>query len=100
MVHGRQSKVPVRQGGFRTGITRACTRARARSRSSYTFQVTVKNVGTAPSPSSASLGNKALVQAMASDYPGWGNGVFLNALAPRTLPTTLDACRPSCVTPS
>jgi hypothetical protein len=48
----------------------------------YTFQVTVKNIGTAASPSSASLGNKALVQAMASDYPGWGNGVFLNALAP------------------
>jgi hypothetical protein len=48
----------------------------------YTFQVTVKNIGTAPSPSSASLGNKALVQAMASDYPGWGNGAFLNALAP------------------
>jgi len=48
----------------------------------YTFQVTVKNQGTAPSPSSASLGNKALVQAMASDYPGWGNGAFLNALAP------------------
>lgn len=48
----------------------------------YTFQVTVKNVGTAASPSSASLGNKALVQAMASDYPGWGNGAFLHALAP------------------
>jgi hypothetical protein len=48
----------------------------------YTFQVTVKNIGAAPSPSSASLGNKALVQAMASDYPGWGNGAFLNALAP------------------
>jgi hypothetical protein len=48
----------------------------------YTFQVTVKNQGGAPSPSSASLGNKALVQAMASDYPGWGNGAFLNALAP------------------
>lgn len=48
----------------------------------YTFQVTVKNVGTAASPSSASLGNKALVQAMAADYPGWGNGAFLNALAP------------------
>ena len=48
----------------------------------YTFQVTVKNQGTAPSPSSASLGNKALVQAMSSDYPGWGNGMFLNALAP------------------
>jgi hypothetical protein len=48
----------------------------------YTFQVTVKNIGAAPSPSSASLGNKALVQAMASDYPGWGNGALLNALAP------------------
>ena len=48
----------------------------------YTFQVTVKNQGLAASPSSAALGNKALVQAMAGDYPGWGNGVFLNALAP------------------
>jgi hypothetical protein len=48
----------------------------------YNFAVTVKNIGTAPSPSSASLGNKALVQVMAQDYPGWGNGVFLNALAP------------------
>jgi len=48
----------------------------------YIFEVTVKNQGTAPSPSSASLGNKALVQAMAQDKAGWGNGVFLNALAP------------------
>ena len=48
----------------------------------YNFSVTVKNQGTAPSPSSASLGNKALVQAMAQDKAGWGNGVFLNALAP------------------
>ena len=48
----------------------------------YIFEVTVKNQGTAPSPSSASLGNKALVQAMSQDKPGWGNGVFLNALAP------------------
>ncbi|HEY3350982.1 MAG TPA: CARDB domain-containing protein [Thermoanaerobaculia bacterium] len=55
----------------------------------YTFQVTVKNQGTAPSPSSASLGNKALVQAMSSDYPGWGNGVFLNALAPGASQTVL-----------
>jgi hypothetical protein len=44
--------------------------------------VTVKNVGTAASPSSASLGNKALVQVMAQDKAGWGNGAFLNALAP------------------
>jgi hypothetical protein len=48
----------------------------------YTFQVTVKNQGNAPSPSSAALGNKALVQAMAQDKPGWGNGALLNALAP------------------
>ncbi|HEY8131442.1 MAG TPA: hypothetical protein VII12_06085 [Thermoanaerobaculia bacterium] len=31
---------------------------------------------------SASLGNKALVQAMAQDKAGWGNGVFINALPP------------------
>jgi hypothetical protein len=48
----------------------------------YIFQANVKNQGTAPSPSSASLGNKALVQAMAQDKAGWGNGVMLNALAP------------------
>lgn len=48
----------------------------------YIFSVTVKNIGTAPSPSSASLGNKALAQVMAQDKAGWGNGVFLNALAP------------------
>src|SRR5437867_1389816 len=48
----------------------------------YIFEVTVKNQGTASSPSSASLGNKALVQAMAQDKAGWGNGVFLNALPP------------------
>lgn len=48
----------------------------------YNFQVTVKNQGTATSPSSAALGNKALVQAMAQDKAGWGNGAMLNALAP------------------
>jgi len=48
----------------------------------YIFSVTVKNIGTAPSPSSAALGNKALVQVMAQDKPGWGNGAMLNALAP------------------
>lgn len=48
----------------------------------YIFTVTVKNIGTAASPSSASLGNKALVQVMAQDKAGWGNGAFLNALAP------------------
>jgi hypothetical protein len=48
----------------------------------YIFEVTVKNQGTAASPSSASLGNKALVQAMAQDKAGWGNGMFLNALPP------------------
>ena len=53
----------------------------------YIFIVTVKNQGTAPSPSSAALGNKALVQAMSLDKPGWGNGVFLNALAPGAMQT-------------
>jgi hypothetical protein len=48
----------------------------------YIFGVTVKNIGTAPSPASTALGNKALVQVMAQDKPGWGNGAFLNALAP------------------
>jgi hypothetical protein len=48
----------------------------------YIFQVTVKNQGTAPSPSSASLGNKALVDVIATDKAGWGNGALLNALAP------------------
>ncbi len=48
----------------------------------YIFTVTVKNAGTVPSPSSASLGNKALVQVMAQDKAGWGNGALLNALAP------------------
>lgn len=48
----------------------------------YIFRVTVKNVGTAASPSSASLGNKALVQVMAQDKKGWGNGAFLDTLAP------------------
>jgi len=48
----------------------------------YNFHVVVKNIGTAPSPSSASLGNKALVQVMAQDYTGWGNGAFLNAIPP------------------
>lgn len=48
----------------------------------YNFRVTVKNIGTAPSPSSASFGNKALVQVMAQDKAGWGNGAFLNALPP------------------
>jgi hypothetical protein len=53
----------------------------------YIFIATVKNQGTAPSPSSASLGNKALVQAMAQDKAGWGNGAFLNALAPGAMQT-------------
>jgi hypothetical protein len=53
----------------------------------YIFEVNVKNIGTATSPSSASLGNKALVQVMAQDYAGWGNGAFLNALAPGTSQT-------------
>jgi len=48
----------------------------------YIFSVTVKNVGTAASPSSESLGKKALVQVMAEDKKGWGNGALLKALAP------------------
>ena len=48
----------------------------------YIFEVTVKNIGTAPSPASAALGNKALVQVMAQDKAGWGNGALLNALGP------------------
>lgn len=48
-----------------------------------TFQVTVANVGNAPSPSSASLGNKALVQVMENNGSGpWGNGAMLPAIAP------------------
>jgi hypothetical protein len=48
-----------------------------------TFQVTVANIGNAPSPSSASLGNKALVQVMEKNGSGpWGNGAFLPAIAP------------------
>jgi hypothetical protein len=48
----------------------------------YIFSVTVKNIGTAASPSSESLGKKALVQVMAQDKAGWGNGALLKALAP------------------
>ena len=48
----------------------------------YIFSVTVKNIGTAASPSSESLGKKALVQVMAEDKKGWGNGALLKALAP------------------
>jgi hypothetical protein len=48
----------------------------------YVFSVRVKNIGSAPSLASAALGNKALVQVMAQDKPGWGNGALLNALAP------------------
>lgn len=48
----------------------------------YIFEVTVKNQGTAPSPSSASLGNKALVQVMAQDKPTWFGNALLPSLAP------------------
>lgn len=48
----------------------------------FTFEVTVKNQGTAASPSSASLGNKALVNVMADDKAVWGGGAALPALAP------------------
>lgn len=50
----------------------------------YIFRVTVKNIGAAPSPASATLGNKALVQVIARDKKGWSNGAMLNALAPGT----------------
>jgi len=45
----------------------------------FTFQVTVANIGTAPSPA---IGDKALVQAMDQHGNGWGNGVMLGAISP------------------
>lgn len=48
-----------------------------------TFEVTVANIGKAPSPSSASLGDKALVQVMENSGSGpWGNGAMLPAIPP------------------
>lgn len=48
----------------------------------YRFSVTVKNIGNAPSPSSVSLGGKALVQVRDTANPDWANAASLNALAP------------------
>jgi len=45
----------------------------------FTFEVTVGNIGKAPSPA---IPNKALVQAMDQHGNGWGNGVVLGAIAP------------------
>lgn len=45
----------------------------------FSFQVTVANIGTAPSPA---IPDKALVQAMDQHGNGWGNGVPLNAIPP------------------
>lgn len=45
----------------------------------FTFQVTVANIGTAPSPA---IPDKALVQAMDQHGNGWGNGVPLGAIPP------------------
>lgn len=48
-----------------------------------TFQVTIANVGDAPSPGSAALGNKALVQVMENSGAGpWGNGAFVGPIPP------------------
>lgn len=43
----------------------------------FTFQVTVANIGTAPSPA---IPAKALVQAMDQHGNGWGNGAILGAI--------------------
>ncbi len=48
----------------------------------YSFAVTVSNLGTGPSPSSASLGGKALLGVAAQDRAGWGATVPLPAIAP------------------
>jgi hypothetical protein len=51
----------------------------------------VKNQGTAPSPSSASLGNKPLVQAMAQDKPTWFGMALLPSLDPgASTPTPVE----------
>lgn len=52
----------------------------------FTFQVTVANIGTAPSPA---IPNKALVQAMDEHGNGWGNGVVLGAIPPGGSQTVL-----------
>jgi hypothetical protein len=45
----------------------------------FTFQVTVANIGGAPSPA---IAGKALVQAMDQHGNGWGNGAMLGAIPP------------------
>ncbi len=52
----------------------------------YIFEVTVRNIGTAPSPS---LPNKTLVQVMDMHGNGWGNGATLNSLPPGGTQTVL-----------
>jgi len=52
----------------------------------FTFQVTVANIGTAPSPA---IPGKALVQAMDQHGNGWGNGVALGAIPPGGSQTVL-----------
>ena len=47
----------------------------------YSFAVTVSNQGTGPSPSSASLGGRALLNVMAQDRAGWGASVPLPEIA-------------------
>ncbi len=47
----------------------------------YSFAVTVSNQGTGPSPSSASLGGKALLSVLAQDRAGWGASVPLPQIA-------------------
>ena len=56
----------------------------------YSFAVTVTNQGTGSSPSSASLGGKALVTVAAQDRAGWGASVPLPEIAPGTS-TTVNA---------
>jgi len=48
----------------------------------YTFSVTVANLGTGPSPSSASLGGKPLLTVAAQDRAGWAASVPLPEIAP------------------
>lgn len=55
-----------------------------------TFQVTLANVGDAPSPGSAALGNKALVQVMENNGAGpWGNGALVGPIPPGGSATVL-----------
>jgi hypothetical protein len=52
----------------------------------YIFEITVKNIGTAPSPS---LPNKTLVQVMDMHGSGWGNGATLSSIPPGGTQTVL-----------